>query len=571
MKYQIIKFTDERPGQTPIKGYIEIKKANDLEVLKKGTLPLIYLLKNEDLTQLKKIENALIERSKKNRHKGLSKYLLNLKSDRIPAINSNISANQVLRSIRSLLVNAQKKGEQKCYFVGIEERVFELHWKKAREDMRDMVIQNMTDYQEVELLGKDPQEQVLHEIMQKVDVEPSLYKKFIGTSREVQYVRVLIMLAAGNLEPVLIVGDTGTGKEVVARAIHNNTESRKYKPFIPVNCGGIPSNLLESELFGHVKGSFTDADEKKGLWEVAENGTIFLDEIGDLPLYHQVKILRALEEKKIRRVGGLEDIKVNARVIAATNQDLLSMVQNKRFREDLYYRLHGFFISTPALKSHPEDIPAIAEYLWQAIVEDSNKHLPSSILNELETRSWPGNVRELKWILHRLFTFFPDIKLEPRHLAFVINQDNRREPIKVDSRPKDGPSKSDSGYSIYRDDCYNRLRKVDQIIHAIEFKIAPYLKNQEIEAKAISEITESVQCSLSELELLCRESLLFHSENIYSAVIRLKENIDYFYDLIQQDAEKARQYLKETLQPEFRPVMLLLFKEVEHILRLDRG
>lgn len=162
---------------------------------------------------------------------------------------------------------------------------------------------------------------------------------------------------------MLILGDTGTGKELVARAIHDHS-ARRAKRFMLVNCGAIPYDLLESELFGHVKGAFTDATyDKPGLWELADKGTLFLDEIGDLHPNHQVKILRALEDKKIRPIGGTKEIEVDARIIAATNRDLFSMVQARQFREDLYYRLCPFPIYTPTLPDHPEDIPTITQTL----------------------------------------------------------------------------------------------------------------------------------------------------------------------------------------------------------------
>jgi transcriptional regulator with GAF, ATPase, and Fis domain len=166
---------------------------------------------------------------------------------------------------------------------------------------------------------------------------------------------------------VLVLGDTGTGKEVIARSIHNYS-ARASEKFVPVNCGAIPSELLESELFGHKRFTFTDAKyDKKGLWEITGNGTLFLDEVGDLALIHQVKILRALEENKIRPIGEVKEIRVNARVIAATNRDLFSMVKAGHFREDLYYRLRSFLLRTPGLRDHPEDIPTLARFFWKKI------------------------------------------------------------------------------------------------------------------------------------------------------------------------------------------------------------
>jgi DNA-binding NtrC family response regulator len=199
-------------------------------------------------------------------------------------------------------------------------------------------------------------------------------------------------------------GGTGTGKEVVARMIHN-LSSRAAESFVPVNCGGIPPDLLESELFGHVRGSFTGAlRDKTGLWTLADAGTLFLDEISDMPLPHQVKVLRALEDGCFRAVGGEREIKSGARIIVATNRDLWQMVETGRFREDLYYRLFTFRIRTPALREHPEDIPELAAHFWRRFAGDKTPPLPAEVLQELKTHSWPGNARELRSFLINVLT-----------------------------------------------------------------------------------------------------------------------------------------------------------------------
>lgn len=203
---------------------------------------------------------------------------------------------------------------------------------------------------------------------------------------------------------VLLTGESGTGKEVIARAIHYNS-SRAEQPFVTVNCGAIPENLLESELFGHVKGAFTGAHRNKpGLFEEADGGTLFLDEIGELPLLLQVKLLRALQEEEIRRVGDTAAIKVNVRIIAATIKDLAKEVESGNFREDLFYRLNVLNIAIPPLRSRREDIPLLAEYF----IQKYNKKLGVKLagiepeaLNLLIDCDWPGNVRELENAMER--------------------------------------------------------------------------------------------------------------------------------------------------------------------------
>lgn len=203
---------------------------------------------------------------------------------------------------------------------------------------------------------------------------------------------------------VLLLGESGTGKELFARAIHNLSHRRNY-PFVPINCAAIPKNLLESELFGHEKGSFTGADAKKlGKFELADRGTIFLDEVGDMDLTLQSKLLRALEESEIERIGGVKTVKVDVRIVAASNRDLEKAVEDKCFREDLYYRLNVFPIQIPPLRERREDIPLLVEYFISKYcheLKSTQKDISKDALNILMNYRWKGNVRELENTLER--------------------------------------------------------------------------------------------------------------------------------------------------------------------------
>ena len=209
---------------------------------------------------------------------------------------------------------------------------------------------------------------------------------------------------------VLILGESGTGKEVISELIVN-TSPRKDKPYLPINCGAIPENLIESELFGYEKGAFTGADAKgrKGLFEAANGGTVFMDEIGDLPLHMQVKLLRVLQQKRIVRVGGTETVNLDVRIIAATNKDLKQMVKEGRFREDLYYRLNVVPIEIPPLRDRKEDIlPLVNHFLTVANRKyHTNKSIYSDTIDVLESYSWPGNVRELENLMENLVITTP--------------------------------------------------------------------------------------------------------------------------------------------------------------------
>lgn len=217
-------------------------------------------------------------------------------------------------------------------------------------------------------------------------------------------------VAAFDGATVLILGESGTGKELVAELIVNNSP-RKEKPFLQINCGAIPENLVESELFGYEKGAFTGADSKgrKGLFEAAEGGTVFLDEIGDLPLHVQVKLLRVLQQRKVTRVGGTESIPLNVRVLAATHQNLEAMVREGRFREDLYYRLNVVTISIPPLRDRKEDIIPLANHFLSSVNQkyQTKKSIYSDTIDSFESYAWPGNVRELENLVENLVITTP--------------------------------------------------------------------------------------------------------------------------------------------------------------------
>ena len=226
----------------------------------------------------------------------------------------------------------------------------------------------------------------------------------VGESSAIQSVKDMIEKVAPTDARVLITGSNGSGKELVARWIHEKSQ-RASGPLIEVNCAAIPSDLIESELFGHEKGSFTSAiAQRKGKFELAEGGTIFLDEIGDMSLSAQAKVLRALQENKITRVGGDKEIKVNVRVIAATNKDLKKEIEKENFREDLYHRLSVIPIHVPALDDRKEDIPLLAKHFMNSICEEMGlaKTISADAVKALQERNWPGNIREFRNVIERL-------------------------------------------------------------------------------------------------------------------------------------------------------------------------
>jgi len=240
--------------------------------------------------------------------------------------------------------------------------------------------------------------------------ERAEFKNIVGTSEPMRKVFDLIKRVSDNSGTVLIYGESGTGKELVARAIHYDS-ARRDRPFVTVNCGALPEPLLESELFGHMRGAFTDAvSNKEGLFEVADGGTLFLDEIAETPPGIQVKLLRVLQEPEFRRVGGTRTIKVDVRIIAATNKDLNRAVAQGLFREDLYYRLNVIPITLPPLRSHPDDIPLLVQHFLTVFCQKANKPaltVAPDALRVLQQQEWRGNVRELENVLERVVALVP--------------------------------------------------------------------------------------------------------------------------------------------------------------------
>ncbi|MBN2188625.1 MAG: sigma-54-dependent Fis family transcriptional regulator [Chitinispirillaceae bacterium] len=227
----------------------------------------------------------------------------------------------------------------------------------------------------------------------------------LGTSRTMQGLRTIIGRVAPSNSTVLVLGESGTGKELVARSIHE-VSKRRDRPFIAVNCASFSETLLESELFGHEKGAFTDAKTQKlGLAEIADGGTLFLDEVGEIPLHFQAKLLRFLETGDIRRVGGTRGISLDVRIICATNQPLEMHVQQKRFRNDLFYRLNVLTVTVPPLREHIEDIPLLVNYF--ITMQGFNKEFDSGAIDLLMSYEWPGNVRELRNVVERTSILTP--------------------------------------------------------------------------------------------------------------------------------------------------------------------
>ena len=262
------------------------------------------------------------------------------------------------------------------------------------------------------------------------------FSNIIGRSDPMLALFKMVETIAKTNSTVLITGESGTGKDLVARAVHYNSLRREH-PFVALNCGALPETLLESELFGHMRGAFTGADaNKKGLVEVAEKGTIFLDEIGEMSATMQVKLLRVLQDRRFRRLGGTEEVQADIRVIAATNQDLQKMVAENRFREDLYYRINVIHLDLPPLRERREDVPLLAEHFLKKYSEGVEKPVRSisrEAMDVLSAHDWPGNVRELENAIERA------VALEQSHVVLPESL-----PAQVRARSSKGVGASDA-------------------------------------------------------------------------------------------------------------------------------
>ena len=476
-----------------------------------------------------KLSGVIEDRGKKHPTIELARTLKG-KGSIIPMIEGGYSSDGNLRQSVSKFLQKNGDGPPRIFIIAESDELFSSLRKTAAEDLPMVVLPSFF------FGGRSG---AVLNLMDLIPDPPDLRAAFIGQSADAVAVRQFIMLAAQADDTVLITGDTGTGKEIVARQIHLNSARRKA-PFVPVNCGAFPGELLESELFGHIKGAFSGAlSTNMGLCLSAGDGILFLDEIGELTPAHQAKILRALQEKKIRPVGGTTEKPFNARIVCATNRDLLSMVQAGQFREDLYYRLRDFLIITPPLREHAADIPLLANTFWKKITQDATVVLPNEIIQVLCAYPWPGNVRELKMVLTNLFSYFRTAKpLDVRHLYGVCEM--QRVPIRQESidtataaaeqRPK--------GFSSFR-----RLRQVYETIRAVEHFLSPLLNEEEPNTRRLPEISTTLTNLLNEIDMHSRTPRNF-SPRTFDHISLLRSRLHYFLSEYETAPENAVAYLR---------------------------
>lgn len=484
----------------------------------------VLVVNEQDLDIIKKTLPHIVDRGTKHKGMQLSRYFLPIREEKVPLLIGNYSSlAQLIRSIRDFLAKLGPVADKPFFILGVTPHIFTDLSEKYLSTPHPEPIESSKESPGLSTLSNgqslDPGS-LLSWLDDRLDyrtpVPAELIENYAGISPDAQLVRRLIMMAAKTDAPVLILGDTGSGKEVVARAVHTFSRRARHK-FIPVNCGAIPSELLEAELFGYVKGAFTGAiNDREGLWQAADYGTLFLDEIGDLKKDHQVKILRALASGCFRRVGEIKEIPVQVRIIAATNRDIYTMVQNGEFREDLYYRLRSFLIPTMPLRNHPEDIPLLANKIWKSITKNPASILCKEAVEALQKHQWPGNVRELKTVLAGLYTVFGSREIRAKDVDFIFMLHGQTTTICTGI---------ENGYNIlmHRTRCLNHLKRAHETVNACLHTLAPILNGTLREVNR--QLQETLGRLITELNRLCQEPLLFHREDIYKDTNELKEKL----------------------------------------------
>ena len=411
-----------------------------------------------------------------------------------------------------------------------------------------------------EATAESNEQDPLLKLMNIPDSDPRIGRiaeSYIGNSLKVRNVRALIYKASMTDSPVLILGESGTGKDVIASQIFYNSSFYK-KDFFRINCSALPESLLEGELFGYRKGSFTGAStDREGLFSAAENGTIFLDEIGDLSLQSQVKILQAVEKKEIRQIGSTRTKPVNVRIVAATNRNIDAMMMQGAFRDDLYYRISTFRINSPALREHPEDIPLITESYWRR--KQRKSRLTKEFLDSLKEYSWPGNVRELNSLLNSIVDYFGDISPTQVHVDAI--RESRQEIVfQAASRDRADPSEDLKIRS------QNTLLNVQNIIRSVKIEINNYIsenagkRNTENSGENLRRFILSQARMLSEL---CQDPANFNQWEIFEAALSYRQLLEKAADrwsfierkpvnLWDQELKKLEDQINQSITDVFR-------------------
>lgn len=548
--------------EPPAPQEVSFDSGQDLDEFRSGHPQTALVFPVEQLKPLREFKEAVADRGRKDPRKGLSGYLLS--RDKIPLIDGNYSAAKTAKTgIRRLLESADRQGEKNIYLIGVDANVFqtlcvealnrESAGGKVRRPSRAVKIPFTQDFVR----------ETLFHLLGRYRIPPRMSKAYVGGTKDVQLLLQMAMAAVGSSAPVLILGETGTGKGIIAQEIHH-CGPRAGRPLIVVNCTAIPADLLESELFGHVKGAFTGAlSDKEGKLEQVKQGTLFLDEIGDMPLSHQAKILRAIDGEPFCRVGGSRDIRFEGRVVAATNRDLSSRVAANQFREDLYYRLRGLVLRTPALRSRPEDIRVIALHLWSnKIAGKKAKPLSAKVLKELQSYPWQGNVRQLKAVLSQAFALFgEELRVEHIRVLWLSESDL--------SRARQAAAQAPAPTGPLWVDQLDHLKQLQDLISTVRENLSPLARKRLPEEAAVAVMRSSIQNRLDEIPLLSHNQEKFSSrplQSLGSVLPALTGSMKYMEIMLQKDLDGARSRMR-AFERELKSMEALIAKAADKLIR----
>lgn len=529
---------------------LEVERLRDVTAV---ACSVAHVIRSAELGAIRALGDRITNCGRKHPAKPLTALLLGRKN--IPVVDGGYkNTGQLLRSIKTLLRNASGTEVNKTFVIGAADALFEDLWARAQD-----VLSSSDDPLPEPDPGKELSYASILDILPHRDVPAQLDNKLIGHSVHMQFLKQLILQAAQHDGPVLILGDTGTGKDVVARAIHA-CGNRRNMLFVPVNCGAIANELLESELFGHKKGAFTGAHaDKVGLWKAADHGVLFLDEVGDLSLQHQVKVLRALDSGRIRPVGANDEEVVDVQVIAATNRDLMAMMNAGQFRADLYYRLRSFLIYTEPLWKHAEDIPLLARHFWREITHDPKADLSDEVVAALKTTPWIGNVRDLKWTLVSLYRYTGLISPTPKHLRTVVWYESQK-------NAQHGRPPEKRGINAFRVECLMHLQQADDALRACKVSLRPMLVNKRATRVVLEHLAEIMQRHFEELELLCAHPVRFSDEATFKAVYQFKCGVGDLLHILRTHPGKARAFWEDKLSAQLQSAAHAVFQKVSQLL-----
>ena len=543
---------------------LKIDYAKDVAEFKNSEHYTVYLFANEHLDVLRQHVEVVYDCGIRDPRHTLAHYLSSNKmGDKIPLIETAYnSEKRALYAIKVLFGGNGVEGRDtvNACIIGVVKIIFDKIWYNIDKECAGSLPGHVS-----ELPGKEIDDtsldsaglRMLPTLEKLYGVSPELEKKYRGDSESARLVRVLILAAAKTQSPVLISGNTGTGKNVVAQAIHEHSSRKKFGLTV-LNCGAIHTELMEFELFGCEKDYlFLGQPLRLGLWERAGNGSLFFDEIGALSLTYQVKIQRTLENGSFKRVGGTKEIKVHARVLAATNQNLFGMVGDGKFNAGLYYSLRSCFIQTLSLQDNFSDIPVLALFFWQKITGNSKASLPTSVLEELCRYAWPGNVWELKTLLARLFALFRHESPSLDELKDVFCLFGKT-PLSTTR----GLSKSScSQKNIYLQHLKRFYELVDVWRHKIKQVLAELLKTK----TSLSHAREVLNNILLEIDLLNQEPFL-HQDQIFSlAVYEFRKTIYHLLKLLTSDKPRAIDYLETEVIKALDNLLSLIIREIKKL------